>query len=171
MSYDYYGAWDNVIGHNSPLYDNDPFQDGWNIDAIVKNLISRGVPSEKIFVGGSFYGRSWAGVKDKENPLFSIGADGPGPYTWEKGVLDYKDIDENYLNKNGYEYFFDDVAKASYLFDGNNFITYDSPEVIEEKASYVVDNDLGGVMFWELSSDNGKLLNSIHRGFGHIEEE
>ncbi|MGQ1788218.1 glycosyl hydrolase family 18 protein [Saccharicrinis sp. GN24d3] len=34
------------------------------------------------------------------------------------------------------------------------FITYDDPQSIRLKASYVRKNKLGGMMFWQLSQDS-----------------
>jgi GH18 family chitinase len=32
------------------------------------------------------------------------------------------------------------------------------------KAQYIVDQGLAGVMFWELSNDDGTLLDALRRG-------
>jgi chitinase len=38
-----------------------------------------------------------------------------------------------------------------------------------QKAHYVNDNDLGGIMFWELSGDtaDGELIHAISSGLSH----
>ena len=43
-------------------------------------------------------------------------------------------------------------------------ISYDDPQSLELKATYAKNRGLGGVMFWELSSDtqNSELLWSIY---------
>ena len=148
MSYDYNGAWSNKTGHNSPLFDSDPNVSGHNIDAAVTNLISRGVAADKIVPGAAFYGRSWAGVSDQSSLPYATGQ-GAGKGTWEPGVLDYKDIAENYIGVNGFETYYDQSAKASYLYNGDTFISYDSPRDVSRKAQYVSRQGLGGVMFWE----------------------
>lgn len=42
-------------------------------------------------------------------------------------------------------------------------MTYDDPKSLRQKVQYVKDNNLGGIMFWELSGDteNDTLLNTI----------
>lgn len=51
-----------------------------------------------------------------------------------------------------------------------NELFYDGLPAIKEKCKYVVDNKLGGVMFWELSGDavyGGKsLLKCINESLG-----
>jgi len=44
------------------------------------------------------------------------------------------------------------------------WISYDDSQSVELKARYVRERGLGGVMFWELSGDDGTLLRAIHRG-------
>jgi len=171
MTYDYHGSWEangGKTGHNAPLYNNnDPVNHRFNIDSAVKYLIERGVPAQKIVVGLAFYGRSASGVQGEEGLYAPF--TGPGPGSFEDGLLDYKDIKENYLEKNGYDYFWDDTAKVPYLFnqDRKEFVSFDDSRSIEGKASYVAGNDLSGVMFWELSGDNGELIEAISSGFGN----
>ena len=47
------------------------------------------------------------------------------------------------------------------------FVSYDDARSIAGKAAYVTEKGLGGVMIWELSSDNGDLVQAIHDGFGN----
>ena len=46
------------------------------------------------------------------------------------------------------------------------FLSYDDPESLRAKAQYARDNQLGGVMFWELEHDDeqSSLLNALHEG-------
>ena len=48
-------------------------------------------------------------------------------------------------------------------------ISYDDPESIGLKADYVIEHGLGGVMFWELSSDTDdhELLGTIYQRFAN----
>ena len=171
MTYDYHGSWEangGKTGHNAPLYNNnDPVSPHFNIHSTVSYLIERGVPAQKIVVGLAFYGRSASGVQGEEGLYAPF--TGPGPGSFEDGGLDYKDIKKNYLEKNGYDYFWDDTAKVPYLFnqERKEFVSFDDSRSIEGKASYVAGNDLSGVMFWELSGDNGELIEAIANGFGN----
>jgi len=55
-----------------------------------------------------------------------------------------------------YQVFWDDQAKASYIYspvDGGTFISYESLEALQYKLDYIKELGLGGIMFWELDDD------------------
>ena len=60
----------------------------------------------------------------------------------------------------------DPRSKAPWLYDGDTFWTYDDPVSIGAKASFAVEQGLGGVMAWELSEDteDAALLRAARRG-------
>ena len=60
------------------------------------------------------------------------------------------------------------TPKAAWLFDGTTFWTFDDPTIMNEKAHYVRKENLGGIMFWELSGDtpDGELIDAIADGLG-----
>ncbi len=198
MSYDFYGAWNNVTGHQTGLYCGAHLSAGecdgtgldeegnprkgpsYTVDNAVKLLMAQNVPSQKIVVGAAMYGRGWEGVYDANatisgNPMT---APGNGPLTgttaqgvWEKGIIDYKGLKANMIGAsgtgiNGFEVGFDDVAKASYVWNRSTgtLVTYDSPESVIAKGQYVMDNNLGGLFAWEIDADNGDILNAMHAG-------
>ncbi len=169
MSYDFYGAWNNEVGHHSALY---PMENnanaGFNVSDGVDNLISAGVPASKIVVGAAMYGRGWKGVIDGQG-------NGAIDGSWEAGVLDYKDIELNYLGGengvgiNGFIYQYDDVAEAPSLYRASTgeYITYDNPRSVRAKGEFVINKGLAGVFSWEIDADNGHILNAIHQGLAH----
>ena len=178
MTYDYYGAWDNTVGHHAALNDySESVREGFYAKSGVSKLMSLGVPSNKIVVGAAMYGRGWSGVQvpyDDGSILDGIGS-GPCNGTWEAGVLDYKAIVTDYLGGtngtgiNGYTYYYDEVAEAPYLYNSTNgtFITYDNPRSVMAKGSYVQQNNLGGLFSWEIDADNGDILDAMHEGLGN----
>ena len=155
MSYDFHGAWEKTTGHNSPLFRSagDPSPAGWDTDAAVKAYLDGGVPAAKIVLGGAFYGRGWSGVGATANGLFQP-ATGASPGTYEAGVLDFHDLAANYVPK--YKRYWDPVAKAPWLYDAAKqiMISYDDAESLGVRGKYIVDRGLGGMMIWELSSDD-----------------
>ncbi|KWT92719.1 glycoside hydrolase family 18 protein [Candidatus Magnetominusculus xianensis] len=165
MTYDFHGAWDSKTGHNSALFNNaDYLNSQYNIYSAVENLRNAGVPKDKIVTGLAFYGRSVTGAASVGINVQFAGGAGPGSY--EPGVLDYKDIAVNYISKNDYQYYWDSVARVPYLYNSAKhvFISYDNVQSIMEKSYYAT--GFGGVMFWELSGDDGTLLKAIHDGAG-----
>ncbi|MGZ3455574.1 MAG: glycoside hydrolase family 18 protein [Polyangiales bacterium] len=155
MTYDFHGAWEKQTGHNSPLFASpgDPSPAGWNTDGAVKAYLAGGVPAGKIIVGGAFYGRGWSGVPATNHGLFQS-ATGASPGTIEAGILDWHDLVANYLPT--YEKHVDDAAGVPFLYDAAKqiFISYDDPASLGRRAKYVKDGGLGGIMIWELSSDD-----------------
>lgn len=169
MSYDFYGAWNNEVGHHSALH---PMENGANVGKNVSdglyNLLNAGVPANKIVVGAAMYGRGWKGVVDGQG-------NGAIDGSWEAGVLDYKDIEVNYLGGengtgiNGFSYQYDAVAEAASLFRSSTgeYITYDNPRSVRAKGEFVLNNNLAGLFSWEIDADNGHILNAMHAGLGH----
>lgn len=47
-------------------------------------------------------------------------------------------------------------------------VGYDDPRAVLRKARFSVQQGLAGVFAWELSQDNGDLLNAMNRGVGNI---
>ena len=183
MSYDFMGAWANTTGHHTPLYDNQGLYEGFNTADAVQNMLTAGVPANKLVVGAAFYGRGWKGTTNSNAhapelfPLYGE-ATGPAAGTWEAGVQDYRDLYNNYIGSgntgiNGFEVHYDEIAEAAYLWNPltGEFITYDSPRSVKAKADYVKQHNLAGMLSWEIDSDNGLLLNALNEGLGNDKVE
>ena len=74
-----------------------------------------------------------------------------------------------YLRKEGddYDVKWDDVAHAPYVNDRKNgwVVTYDDPRSIKDKCKYVIENNLGGIMFWSYGEDaTGILMEALCEG-------
>lgn len=145
MTYDYYGGWSETTGHLSSLYDNG--KNEISTDAVVKAYIQQGVPKEKLMMGVPLYGRAWKGVKDGgTNGLYQA----QGGDVYPDGVTQ-EDIAS--LIASGYKRYWDNTAKVPYLYNGDVFVTYEDSESLKEKAKYVKDNGLAGIMVWEYAHD------------------
>lgn len=153
MTYDVRNGY--KTGHHTNLYTYENADQPTSADRSVKRLMDQGVPSEKIVIGGAFYSRVWEGLEESENHL-NVNSKNPG-----LKVIDYNFL-EDYKNENNLTYYWDDEAKAPYLYNGNIFVSYDDERSVSEKANYVKENELGGIMFWEYSLDlSFKLLSAI----------
>ncbi|KXF83096.1 glycosyl hydrolase family 18 protein [Enterovibrio coralii] len=165
MTYDLNGGWSNVSGHNSPLYPypEEEFE-GLNLDTLKNWMVNvRGIPSNKINFGAAFYGRgvqtteatAYLGAPtDKRNVNFSV--DGPTVSAvdltnWAafEGQPNYNYI----IKQTGWEHLWDANAKVPYAVKGKYFLSYDDPDSIRQKAEYIVDNDLGGIIVWQVHGD------------------
>ena len=158
MTYDFYNGLHKTTGHHSNFKPSaNPGMDMNSVVNAVKMHIDAGFPAFKINLGIPFYGRIWKGVKaDGEQVLFQKAE------TVGMGI-DYINFYQN-INANGYVRYWDDVAKAPYLWNKEEkiFISYEDEESIRYKIEYLKKQGLAGVMFWEYSADHNKtLLNAV----------
>ena len=159
MTYDFHSGGSRA-GFNSALYNHDdPSNPRSNTDAAVQAILSKGVPRTKLVVGVPFYGRGWRGIESA-----SPGNTGSGSLQ----VGGYRAIASSQLQSSGFVRHWDDVAKVPWLYnaDTKEWITYEDAHSMRIKGQYVVDQGLGGAMFWELSNDDGTLLGALRAGLG-----
>ncbi|MFS1524207.1 glycosyl hydrolase family 18 protein [Microbulbifer sp. 2304DJ12-6] len=186
MSYDYYGAWSEDLGHHAGLYPTgNAIHPGFSGDETVTNLLTAGVPANKLVLGVAMYGRGWKGVSNmtSQDP-FSGKGNGPISLTmsnghWEAGVVDYFRVveemlggDPNSSGVNGWSAVYDDTAKSPYVWKASTgeLITYENGKSAKTKAEYVRQRGLAGTFSWEIDADNGDILNAAHEGLGHPQQ-
>jgi chitinase len=159
MTYDFHSGGARA-GFNSALYNHDdPSNPRANTDAAVQAILLKGVPRTKLVVGVPFYGRGWRGI-ESEGPW------NPGSGTLQVGG--YQAIAANQLRSSGYVRHWDDVAKVPWLYnaEAKEWITYEDASSMRIKGEYVRAQGLAGAMFWELSNDDGTLLDALRAGLG-----
>jgi chitinase len=157
MTYDFHTG-GNRAGFNSPLYNHDdPSNPKLNLHDAVQALLEKGVPRGKLAAGVAFFGRGWRGVESAE-----VWSDGTGTLP----VGGYRTIAETFLRTPGFVRHWDDVAKVPWLYNAatKEWISYDDPESIRLKGEYIAAQNLAGAMFWELSQDDGRLLDALRAG-------
>ncbi|MEP6915553.1 MAG: glycoside hydrolase family 18 protein [Acidobacteriota bacterium] len=160
MTYDFHTGGTRA-GFNAALYNHDdPSNPKLNLHDAVQAILAKGVPRSKLVAGVPFYGRGWRGVES--------------PNAWSTGtgslqVGGYNTIAEKFLGTPGYVRYWDDIAKVPWLYNAatKEWISYDDPQSMRLKGEYVVSQTLGGGMFWELSNDNGPLLDALRDGLGY----
>ena len=161
MTYDFSGK--ESVGHHTNLYPSADFEKENSADKAVKTYIKAGVPAEKLVIGLAFYGRSWI-LSGNEKPVMQhkvVSTTRGGGFTYLKDSL---------IDQKGFKAYRDRKAKAPYLFNDSTkqFISYDDERSVKNKCRYVKKNKLGGVMFWEYSSDMKKyLLTAIDKNLKH----
>ncbi len=159
MTYDLRG-WNQPTGHHTNLYEPVDAPVKFSTKEGVDLLLEVGVPAEKLVIGAAFYSRRWDGVKSCENHGLHQEAETPGGFGPR-----YTEIALIYEKSPNFTKYFDDVAKAPWLFDGYSFISYDDPMSLKYKAAYVKEQGLGGMMYWEHTADStGTLFNAIYDG-------
>ena len=155
MTYDYSGPWSESTGFLAPLSALPDHRYG-NVQGSVQAYLAAGVPASKLVVGVPFYGYGWRLVPEVNHGLFQEGQPirGDHPYHYIDGLIARSTV------------YRDEPSSTPWLFDGDEFWTYDDAVSIRHKAEYATEQHLGGVMVWELSGDmsNGTLLRSAYEG-------
>ncbi len=158
MTYDYYGSWSAVTGHNSPLYGSSQDPQGLSIQSTVQAYLASGVPAARLVVGVPFSGRGYRQAGPDNDGLYQA-YDG----VFGKGTYEYWEIALNYLP--AFERHWDDTAQVPWLYDSEQqvLISYEDPQSVQAKANFVRQNSLGGVMIWQIAGDDAKhtLLNAL----------
>ena len=166
MGYDYAGSFSADTGHQANLFPNlnSPKSTPFSTDVAVKAYLDGGVQASKLVLGMPMYGRGFIGTKGLGSPFSGIGQG-----DWEAGIWDYKS-----LPKSGAKVEFDSIAHATYSWDPSTeeLITYDTPDMVIEKVSYLKSHGLGGSLFWEASGDQvgaKSLVGTSNMALGSID--
>ncbi|KAG8759945.1 hypothetical protein FRC12_009648 [Ceratobasidium sp. 428] len=143
MAYDYAGSWSTTSDDQANLYG--PTNSKTDTDTAVKWYTANGAAANKIALGMPLYGRAFEQTNGIRQPFNGIGTG-----TWEAGVYDYKA-----LPISGAKVTENSALGSSYSYDSakKELVSYDTPNIIRQKAAYIKSKGLAGGMFWELSSD------------------
>jgi chitinase len=164
MAYDYAGSWDSRAGHQANLYEDKrhPECTPFSTQKAVEYYVSSGVPREKIVLGMPLYGRAF---QSTDGPGHSFSGTGEGSF--EQGVWDFK-----VLPHAGAQEYHDREIGASWSHHAGTktMVSYDTADVVKQKATYVKEKRLGGGMWWESSGDRkigeGSLIETFVNGAG-----
>jgi len=158
MAYDEHWNSEPLSNLHSALFHDpaDPSQpplDKRYADYAVRGFIAAGVPREKIVLGVPFYGKGWSGVKDANHGLYQ-------PATGPANAIGYRALKA--LPNTADRQYYEKIGTCSLWYEGR-FWGYDCPQALRQKMDYIHKEELGGVMFWELSHDtpDGELLHVL----------
>src|SRR5882762_8698263 len=154
MAYDFFTSGSKSTGHHAGLFRSLSAGDSTAYaEASVKQHLDAGIPAGKLVLGIAFYGRGFSGVNAENNGLYQT-------YQQSSGGFPYSKLVREYINKNGFERYWDSSSKSPYLWNAATatFITYDDPESLAAKAAYVKSLHLGGIMYWEHGDDPSEVL-------------
>jgi chitinase len=161
MTYDYHSG-SSRTGFNSPLYaaKGDPTP-SLNVDVTMRAFLDAGVPAGKLLVGIPFYGRGYGGVPNVNDGLFQPDTDRPSG--WRESDGDWNVLAKTRLKDHHYVRHWESAARVPWLYDSTSgtWVSYDDPQSVGEKARYVRERGLGGVVIWELGGDDGSLMRAI----------
>ncbi|CAH1794779.1 unnamed protein product [Owenia fusiformis] len=164
MSYDLHGAWENVTGHNSPLYSRpgESVEEAQlNIQWVTEYWLAGGCPANKLIIGLASYGRTFT----LEDPaVFGYGAPAKGAgeagtYTREAGFAAFHEICTKLNDGSAQRVWSPDHQVPFARFAGGSgtmdqWIGYDDTESASVKANWIIANGYGGGMTWALDLDD-----------------
>jgi hypothetical protein len=152
MTFDFHGTWSEVVGVNAPLYDqpadSSDSQAGRSVNGCVERWLREGADKSKINIGLPFYGRSYGGATD----LYAS-FDGPDALNFwaDGGEPQYYSILDKMPNMTALR---DDATKTQYaFFEAGGIVSFDDNEAICDKVEYAHEQELHGLIIWELSGD------------------
>ena len=144
--------------YNYPTFNVGKTLNSCSIAESVAIYNSYGIPNSKIIVGAAFYGIKQTRTYDTASST----------WIWTNaGSVSFTYITNNYMTSDLYKAYYDSNAGVPYIvkLDGTEFISYDNPRSIAAKSLYIIENELGGMMYWENGLDStGSLLNAMKEG-------
>jgi len=165
MTYDLHGSWEaqGPTDHHANLYSDSADvaadNNGYSADRVVRHYLDRGLPAEKAVLGVPFYGYGWTGV---------AAGDKHGLYQAATGLARGGNLPYNQIKDLPGTVYYDRVHGATWKYDGTDFWSFDTPELLARKAAYSRWQGLGGVMIWALDNDDsqGSLVAALDKGLG-----
>lgn len=151
MTYDLSGAWQGWYSwHNAAIYNpsggssrvNIPGSNTEypNIESILNEMVSAGIPEEKVGFGISVDGYVWTGVTAPEQD--AAGA-----------TRTYAPQDITYLTQDyGEEWQWDAAGQASYLSGNNTFVSVDNARAIRAKFDYARSKGINSIILWKYTT-------------------
>lgn len=159
MTYDFhfFTKYTPFTGLNSPLYPRSTEQlylATLNINYTIHMYLDKGLDRNKIVVGIPTYGHTFSLV-NVDNHQVSSPASGVGSLG-SLGFINYPDVCSFVTNTENVTITRDNEAKVSYLYKNKEWVSYDDPQSVMEKAKFIIENKLGGAMIYSLNADDYK---------------
>lgn len=146
MTYDYHGGWENILGHNAPLYkrpdETDQLYIEFTVNYTINYYLEHGATKDKMVMGIPFYGRAWS-LEDPKKTRLGDPAKGMSPagfISGEEGVLGYIELCqlfEKEKSTNPWEIKYDEYYNAPYAHNRDIWVGYDDLKSISCKVSII----------------------------------
>jgi chitinase len=176
MAYDYAGSWSTFTDNQANLYG--PSLSGYGTDAAIAWYVGQGASASKINVGVPMYGRAFENTKGIGSPfngvcsaLLAFDLDSTHicgrlalallkPVSTRTRI--YVSVCSScmvfgslasWIALQGAVVYENSTDVTSYSYDAakQEFVSYDTPNIVKMKAQYVIQQGLAGSMFWEVS--------------------
>ncbi|XP_037938102.1 mucin-5AC-like [Teleopsis dalmanni] len=162
LTYDFHSSHEPSVNHHAPLYSLEEeseynYDSELNIDYSIKYYLKAGADRDKLVLGIPTYGRSYTLINEESTEL-GAPSEGPGEQgdaTREKGYLAYYEICQNLKEDPEWTVVQPNpTAMGPYAYRRNQWVGYDDEDIVRKKAEYVVEQGLGGIMFWAIDNDD-----------------
>lgn len=145
MTYDFQGPWSHTTGFVAPLRSADPSAE--TVSTVIAAYLAAGAPPRMLLLGVPFYAYQWHNVA--ETGTHGLNAKGDA----KRGNLNQSTATAMLAATPDAKLYRDATSQSPWVYDGDNFLTFDDPVSLRAKALYAMQQHLGGVMVWELSGD------------------
>lgn len=159
MTYDYHGSWESQADHHAPLYRRPWDTTNFYVNFTVNYWISLGATPSKLVLGIPTYGHSWTlSSSVTVPPAPASGAGTAGQYTQQNGFLGYYEICSA-IKTGGWAVVTESLPNLwmgpyAYSLSTRQWVSYDDANMAAYKTTYALSKGLGGVMVWDLSTDD-----------------
>lgn len=157
MTYDFHGDWEQVVGHNSPLFPLNsatPYQKKLTLDFSAAEWVRQGASKENLVIGLPTYGRTFTlsnpNLTDIDAPAARGGR--PGQYTKESGFLSFFEVCE--MLKSQATLVWDNEQMIPYAYKGDQWVGFDDPRSFKMKVQWLKQNGYSGIMIWSVDMDD-----------------
>lgn len=122
----------------------------------VTSWLDAGMPACKLVMGIPLYGRSWFLKNKAKNTLGApVVAEGrKQKLSNQTGLMAYFEIEELLKDPSSSYVVYDNWTVSSYFHSGDLWVSFDGPEVIEEKIEFAVRDRLLGYFLWPISFED-----------------
>ncbi|KAL2849119.1 glycoside hydrolase superfamily [Aspergillus pseudoustus] len=158
MGYDFAGPWGGQTGHHAQLYSPSYADSATSCQSAVAYLLAQGVHPKKLLLGIPTYGRSFLGCDNIGQAYEGCGG--------EDGVFDYSELPR----PDATEYHDEEVGAAYCVGGDGGFVTYDTPQTVEQKARFVTREQLGGLFYWHIGGDARGPRSLIETGYNTLHD-
>jgi chitinase len=164
MTYDY-GAGASITSFNSPLFPAMPGNpEAPSAASSVEAYLAAGAPPDRLVLGLPFYGRVYGNVDAGPlgDGLFQHG-DATALHHWNADTITYRALVASDPASQGYRHHRHAIARVPWLYHPERriWISYDDIDSLRDKAAFVRLRGLRGVMAWELTGDDGDLIEAV----------
>lgn len=148
MTYGMAGDWSGWKSwHSAAIYGHTP-STPMDIDSTVATCLNAGIPAAKIGIGAGYYGIGYTGCT---GPVQTYAT-----FAGTDNTFNYNTIVNSYLPSMTRAW--DATSKVPYLWSTTGtgatnatYISYDDPQSIMEKATYIKAKGLGGIIAWHVA--------------------